>query len=426
MPLFTYATYFTVFQNRRIGAMLLLGFASGLPLALTSGTLQAWMTVEGLDLKTIGLFSLVGQAYIFKFLWAPLMDRYAPPLALGRRRGWLLLTQLGLALCIAAMAFTSPSQAMWTMALLAVAVAFLSASQDIVFDAYRADLLQQEERGAGAAVSVLGYRLAMLVSGGLALWLADRYLGWQTTYLLMAGLMGIGILASLIAPEPPPATRVPCSLQEAVLGPLRQFFSRGDAWIMLVLIVLYKLGDAFAGSLSTAFLIRGVGFSAGEVGLINKTLGLVATLIGALFGGMLMTRLGLYRALLLFGLLQAVSNFAYWVLAVTPAHLWSMAVAIGVENLCGGMGTAAFVALLMALCDRSFSATQYALLSALAAVGRVYVGPASGYLVEAIGWEPFYLMTVAIALPGLFLLMWQRQSIMAYEARALATDSPAP
>jgi PAT family beta-lactamase induction signal transducer AmpG len=309
-------------------------------------------------------------------------------------------------------------------------VAFLSASQDIVFDAYSTDALHANERGVGAAVKVLGYRLAMLVSGGLALWLADRVMGWSHMYLLMAGLMGLAIIATLRSPEPEVAARPPRSLREAVAGPLKDFFSRRGAWALLALIVLYKLGDAFAGSLSTAFLIRGVGFSAGEVGIVNKTLGLLATIVGALYGGTLMVRLGLVRALVLFGVLQAVSNLAYWALAVTPAHLWSMAVAVGIENLCGGMGTAAFVALLMALCNRSFSATQYALLSALASIGRVYVGPTAGYLVQAYGWPTFYLMTVAFAFPGLIVLWLMRGTIGHYEseqnARALEAKAAKP
>lgn len=224
----TFHDYLDVFRNRRIGAMLMLGFASGLPLALTSGTLQAWMTVEGLDIRTIGLFSLVGQAYIFKFLWAPLMDRFTPPIG-GRRRGWLVITQAGLVLSIAAMAFTPPHAALWTLAGLAVLVAFLSASQDIVFDAYSTDVLHASERGVGAAVKVLGYRLAMLVSGGLALYLADRVMGWSNMYLLMASLMALGIFTTLWSPEPEVSARPPRTLQEAVLGPLEDFFSRRGA-----------------------------------------------------------------------------------------------------------------------------------------------------------------------------------------------------
>lgn len=400
----------SLFTQRNSAVMLLLGFASGLPLALTSGTLQAWMTVAGVDLKTIGFFSLVGQAYVFKFLWSPLMDRYTPPL-MGRRRGWLLVTQLLLIVAIAAMGFMQPSGDLWWLAALAVAVAFLSASQDIVFDAYKTDLLSAEQRGAGAAVSVLGYRLAMLVSGGLALWIADRYLGWQATYWLMAGLMVIGVVTTLRAPEPEAHAAPPRSLEQAVAAPLRDFFGRNNAWLILSLIVLYKMGDAFAGSLSTTFLIRGVGFEAGEVGLVNKTLGLAATIVGALYGGALMQRLSLFRALLIFGLLQALSNAGYWLLAITDKNLLSMASAIFVENLCGGMGTAAFVALLMALCNKSFSATQFALLSALSAVGRVYVGPVAGWFVEAHGWPLFYLFSILAALPGLGLLLACRSTL---------------
>ncbi|WP_271460109.1 muropeptide MFS transporter AmpG [Pantoea leporis] len=396
--------YLRIFTQRNAAVLLLLGFASGLPLALTAGTLQAWMTVENVDLKTIGFFSLVGQAYVFKFLWSPMMDRYTPPF-LGRRRGWLLVTQLALIGGIIAMGFMQPSRDLTLLAALAVLVAFCSASQDIVFDAWKTDVLPPEERGSGAAITVLGYRLAMLISGGLALWIADRYLGWQATYWLMALLMVPGLIATLLAKEPVAPAREPHSLRQAVTFPLKDFFQRNNAWLLITLIILYKLGDAFAASLTTTFLIRGVGFSAGDVGLVNKTLGLLATIIGALYGGVLMQRLSLFRALMIFGVLQAVSNFAYWLLAVTPPHLWSMASAVFIENLCGGMGTAAFVALLMTLCNKSFSATQFALLSALSAVGRVYVGPAAGWLVEMWGWPTFYAFTVFAGVPGL-LLLW--------------------
>lgn len=388
----------------------MLGFASGLPLALTSGTLQAWMTVANVDLKTIGFFSLVGQAYVFKFLWSPMMDRYTPSF-LGRRRGWLLLTQLGLLVSIAAMGFLEPGTHLRWMAGLAVVIAFCSASQDIVFDAWKTDVLPAEERGAGAAISVLGYRLGMLVSGGLALWLADRWLGWQGMYWLMAGLLIPCIIATLLAPEPNDAIPAPRTLEQAVVEPLRDFFGRNNAWLILLLIVLYKLGDAFAMSLTTTFLIRGVGFDAGEVGVVNKTLGLIATIIGALWGGVLMQRLSLFRALLIFGLLQGISNAGYWLLAVTPKDLISMASAVFMENLCGGMGTSAFVALLMTLCNKSFSATQFALLSALSAVGRVYVGPLAGWFVEAHGWSMFYLFSIVAALPGLLMLLLCKETL---------------
>ena len=408
MPL---SSYTVIFTQRRVAFMLLLGFSSGLPLALTTGTLQAWATVDGLDIKTISFLTLVGSAYTLKFLWAPLMDRFVPPL-LGRRRGWMLVTQLLLVAGIALMGTQSPKASIMALALIAVVVAFCSASQDIAFDAYRTDVLHKNERGAGAAVSVLGYRLAMLVSGGLALVLADSFLGWQATYWLMAALMFIGIVATWFAPEPEVVVPPPRTLDEAVVGPMKDFFSRDGAVLVLVLIVLYKLADAFAGSLSTAFLIRGVGFSATEVGAINKILGLIATIVGALVGGALMVRLSLYGALMLFGILQAVTNLGFWFLAVTPKAYWSMATVVGLENLAGGMGTAAFVAFLMALCRVRYSATQFALLSALAAVGRTYLaGPLSGVMVESFGWANFFIVTVLIALPGLVLLWMQRANI---------------
>lgn len=395
---------------------MVLGFASGLPLALTGGTLQAWATLSGVSLQNIGFLTLIGTAYTLKFLWAPVVDRYAPPM-LGRRRSWIFVTQVLLGVVIAAMGFYSPSESLMILALLAVLVAFLSATQDIAFDAYSTDVLRTEERAAGAAVKVLGYRLAMIVSGGLALVLADQWLGWGSTYFLMGALMALCAIATLLAPEPEAVARAPRSLAIAVVAPMVEFFKRPGALSILLLIVLYKLGDAFAGALSTTFLLRGAGFTGTEVGAVNKVFGLAATIIGALAGGALMARLGLYRSLMLFGLLQALSNFGYWVLAVTPPHVYSMALVVGVENLCGGLGTAAFVALLMALCKQEFSATQFALLSALSAVGRTYLaGPLTPPLVESIGWPGFFVITVLIGLPGLILLRMRRVEIDGLEA----------
>ena len=400
-----------LYTSRRVAPLLALGFASGLPLALTGGTLQAWATLEQVSLQEIGFLTLVGTAYTLKFLWAPLIDRYAPPL-LGRRRGWMLLMQLLLALGMMAMGLLSPAQHLWPLALIAVVVAFCSATQDIAFDAYRSDVLHKEERGAGAALSVLGYRLAMLVSGGLALIIADQWLGWGHTYMLMGGLMLVMGLATCWAPEPEHPALAPRSLSQAVLEPFKEFFSRPEAITVLILIVLYKLGDAFAGALSTTFLIRAAGFSATEVGTVNKLLGLVATIVGALAGGALMAKLGLYRSLLLFGVLQGVSNLGFWVISVAPHNLPLMAAAVGLENLCGGMGTAAFVALLMGLCNQQFSATQFALLSALSAVGRTYLaGPLTPPLVEYAGWPTFFILTVLISIPGLILLRWRKKDI---------------
>lgn len=398
----------------------MLGFASGLPLALTGGTLQAWATVEGVPLQEIGFLTLVGAAYTIKFLWAPFIDRFAPPV-LGRRRGWMLMTQLLLALTILAMGMLSPSTTLMPLAALAVAVVFLSATQDIAFDAYCTDVLRKEERGAGAAVRVMGYRLAMIASGGLALIMADQWIGWGNTYMVMGGLMLLCALATLWAPEPEHIARPPRTLREAVNEPLREFFMRRGAMQVLLLIVLYKLGDAFAGALSTTFLIRGAGFTPTEVGTVNKVLGLAATIFGALAGGALMSRWGLYRSLMAFGLLQAVSNLAYWLIAVSPKSLWLMATGVGIENLCGGLGTASFVGLLMALCHQRFSATQFALLSALSAVGRTYLaGPLTPPLVDYLGWPGFFLVTVVIAVPGLVLLRILRGTIETMEKQGNA------
>jgi PAT family beta-lactamase induction signal transducer AmpG len=401
--------WLALFTNRRIGATLLLGFSSGLPLALTGGTLQAWYAVSGVDIVTIGFLGLVGQPYVYKFLWAPLMDRFAPPL-LGRRRGWLIATQLALLIAIALMARLDPASAPLALGALALVVAFLSASQDIAVDAYRADVLEARERGLGAAVSVTGYRLAMLVSGGLALILADR-IGWSLMYIVMACVMAVGLLGTLFGPEPETPPSTPRTLSDAVVKPFAEFTTRPSAWALLALIVLYKLGDAFAGTLTVAFLIKGPGFTPTEIGAVYKTLSLVTTIVGALAGGALLARIGLYRALLFFGALQAVSNLAFMALAEAGRDMALMIAAVGFENLAGGMGTAAFVALLMSLCDNRYTATQYALLSALAAVGRVFVGPAAGYMVEALGWTRFFALTFVIALPGLWLL-WRLRAAL--------------
>jgi MFS transporter, PAT family, beta-lactamase induction signal transducer AmpG len=392
-----------------------LGFASGLPLALTSGTLQAWLTTTGLDIRTIGVLSLVGLPYTVKFLWAPLMDRYALPW-LGRRRGWMLVTQIGLVAAIGLMPAVSAGGWVGALALCALVVAFLSASQDVAFDAYRADVLKPAERGTGTGLSILGYRLAMLVSGAMALILADAF-GWEWTYLGMAGLMAVGLIATVSCKEPPPPEASPGGAgSNIVVAPLRAFLARKDAVPMLFLVVLYKLGDAFAGALTTAFLIRGVGFSLTDVGVVNKGLGLAALLVGALWGGALLARIGLYAALLGFGVLQAVTNLGFAWLALLGNDYAAMATVVALENLSGGMGTAAFVALLMTLCDRRYTATQYALLSALASIGRVAVSPASGFAVETLGWAAFFVLTFLSAVPGLWLTMRLRHTVAALHA----------
>ena len=406
---FDITPYLQVFRSRSIAVITFLGFSSGIPLALTSGTLQAWMAVTGVDLRTIGIFALVGLPYTLKFLWSPFMDRFVPPW-LGRRRGWIIITQFSLILGISAMAFSSPQQAPLALAALALLVAFTSASQDIVIDAYRTDVLHEQERGVGAAVFVMGYRIAMLVSGAFAFILSD-HIGWRNTYLLMAGVMVVGIITTLLGPEPEGRIVPPHSLKEAVWGPLKNYFLRNSAIPLLLLIVLYKLGDAYAGSLTTAFLIRGIGFSVSEVGTINKGIGFASLIVGALLGGTLMVRLKLFRSLLIFGILQAVSNLSFMVLAWAGKSYGMLIFAVAFENLTGGMGTAAFVSLLMAICDHRYTATQYALLSSLAALGRIFIAPTSGYLVESIGWASFFFITFLTALPGLWFLWWLRRDI---------------
>jgi len=395
--------------NRRMGVMFLLGFSSGLPLSLCASTLQAWMASVDIGIRTIGLFTLAQIPYVLKFLWSPLMDRYAPP-GFDRRRSWILASQVLLIIVIALMALTDPHRNLEVMGLLALLIAFLSASQDIAFDAYRADLLGEKERGIGAGISVSAYRIALIVSGAGVLIMAD-HIDWQAAFLVITALFFAGIAGVVIGPPIRYAARPPLSLDDAVVSPFREFLSRDAAWLILILIVLYKLGDAFAGSLTTAFLISGLGFTPTEVGVVNKVVGLVMTIAGALLGGAMMIRIGLYRALLWFGLLQAVTNLGFLFLAL---HGKSLAGAVGVitlENLAGGMGTAAFVAFLMALCNHRYTATQFALLSALAAVGRVFVGPPSGQLVAWLGWSDFFFITFLAALPGVAMLYWLRSDI---------------
>lgn len=405
---------FKQYLSPRVYPLLVLGVASGLPLALTGGTFQAWATVAGVSLKQIGFLTLVGIAYTFKFLWAPLIDRYAPPI-LGRRRGWMVIAQVLLGVALIAMGVLNPVQDLIWLALLATLVAFLSATQDIAFDAYSTEVLDKDERAAGAAIRTLGYRIGMVLSGGFGMVMAERWLGWGGMYMVMGALMFLFAFVSMLSPEPK-ESQAPRTLQEAFVVPFKDFFSRPEAWAILLLIILYKLGDAFAGALSTTFLIRGAGFSAEIVGWMNKILAVIASILGALFGGALMNKLGLYRSLMLFGILQALSNLAYWLVAVVPQNLPVMALAVGFENICGGMGTAAFVVLVMGLCNVKYTATQFALLTALSSVGRVFLaGPLTPPIVEALGWPSFFLLTVAIALPGLMLLRWHKSRIEAIQ-----------
>jgi PAT family beta-lactamase induction signal transducer AmpG len=419
-------------SNGRVAAALTLGFASGLPFNLPQSTLQAWLASSGISLKTLGWFTLLAAPYTFKFLWAPFLDRYAPPL-LGRRRGWIFIFQLSLGVAIAALGLTSPAESLRAMALCGGIVVFLSASQDIVIDAYRTDTLRAAERGLGSTATQIGWRVATLLSGALALFLSGS-LGWRNVYLLMACLMAATSIATWLAPEPEHRVVPPRELREAVIEPLRELLARPGMRALLLLVFLYKFGDAFALSLQTAFLIKGVGFTAREVGEVAKTINIIATLSGTLVGGLLFARLGLFRSLVLFGLLQAVSNLLYSVLAGAGRDLATMAVAVGFDTFAGGLGAAAFGALIMAMCDRRFSAFQFALLSALAAVPRTFLGPLAGALVEggrigfdvgghgfgslvlpALGWQRFFFLTTLTGLPAVFLLLWQRRTVRALD-----------
>jgi PAT family beta-lactamase induction signal transducer AmpG len=378
---------------------------------LTDNTLQARLTEEGAAVSMIGLFTLVGLPYTFKFLWAPLMDRYVPPF-LGRRRGWALITQVLLMTGILAMAWPAVFSAPLTLGILALTLSLISASQDIVIDAYRVDSLPPSERGAGASAYVFGYRIAMLTSGGIALVVADLF-GWVAAYVLMAVLMLVGMTASFHGNEPP--AQPPSSLAVAIVGPLRDLLANRAVWGLLMIVVLYKLGDASANTLTTAFLLRGAGFPLGVVGAFNAGWGLAMSVTGVLIGGALLSRWSLFRALLVFGILQAVSNLCFLTLAVAQPSYSLLAVVVGFEQLAGGLGTAAFVAFLTALCSRRFSATQYALLSAFSALGRVLTGPPSGFLAEAMGWSIFFVATFVAALPALWLLFRLRAVIDALD-----------
>ncbi len=393
--------------NRRVAIVAVLGFSSGLPLALSGGTLQAWLTVQGVEVSQIGVFSLVGLPYVFKFLWAPLLDRYQPGWP-GRRRDWMLLTQVLLAgLLFAAGAGNLAAGALPMLALVAVAIAFLSATQDVAIDAYRTEVLEERERGFGAGAAVAGYRLGMLLASAGALLLAD-VVGFAKVYQILALALLLGVAASLCGPAVHEEVRPPSNLAAAVLEPLQEYFRREAAVPLLVLIFLYKLGDAFAGGLTTNFLLGALGFSLTDVGTIYKGLGLVASVAGALYGGAMMARLGLYRALMLFAWLQALTNLGFALLALVGKSYLTMIAVVGLENLAGGMGTAAYLALLMSICDRRYTATQFALLSAVASLGRVFAGPPAGYLVEAVGWPLFFVLTFLLALPAVVLLKYQR------------------
>jgi MFS transporter, PAT family, beta-lactamase induction signal transducer AmpG len=393
-----------IFGQPKMAVLVFLGFSSGLPFYLTSKTLQAWMTTAKVDLATIGFFSLVTLPYSLKFVWAPVMDRYVPPF-LGRRRGWVLITQLALLVAIGAMSLHDPQQGLRMLAVNAIAIAFFSASQDISLDAYRTDVLQDREMGAGAAVFVLGYRIAMITTGALAFFLADR-MPWQTVYLILASLILIGVATTFFAPEPVLNDAPPKSLAEAVVLPFADFFQRAGvvrALLVLLFIVVYKYSDSLAGSMTTPFLLQ-AGFSQSEVGAVFLGAGVIATIFGVLAGGAVIGKVGINRSLWIFVVFQGLSNLTYYVLSLAEKNHTLMVTAVVVENFGLGLVTAAMTAFLMAMCNKRFTATQFALLSSLMAASRdILVAPA-GKIAEGLGWPSFFLITVAMAIPPLLLL----------------------
>lgn len=388
---------------RLLVSLLLLGFASGLPLFLTGSTLKAWMTDEKLSLATIGLFSFVTLPYSLKVFWAPLLDRFALP-GLGRRRGWMLLMQLGMAVALGFMALTQPHLNLLRIVGLALAVAVTSATFDIAVDAWRAEALPQDLLGLGNSIHIAMYRVAMLVSGGLALILAQAC-GWRTTYLLMAGLTLLGCLGTLLAMNTDALARAPRTVQEAIVGPLRDLLKRQGIGYLLTFAVFYKLGDWLAESMTIPFLLRGMGFSKMQIGTVQKTTAMVAIILGGLIGGWMLTRLSLRKTLWICGFTQAGSILGFWAISMLGRHLPLLVAANVLENLAYGMGGSAFAALLMGSCNRSYTGTQYALFSALMALPRTLFAGLTGFMADYYGWKLYFPVCAMAAIPGLLLLL---------------------
>jgi PAT family beta-lactamase induction signal transducer AmpG len=425
-----------VYGNRRVLLVLLLGFASGLPLLLTFSTLSAWLATAGVRRAAIGAFALVGTPYAFKFVWSPLIDRLPPPLPLGRRRGWGISIQLALIAAILALGSQNPKHHLVTMGVLALLVAFLSASQDIVIDAWRVEILPLDLQGPGAGMIQTGYRLAMLASGAGALVIAARA-GWFAAYATMAGLLVVGILVFLFGPEPDAPAEdnhlkqnvaevkrqvgVSSWFSKAVIGPFADFARRPIWPVILIFIVGYKLGEAMAGVMATPLYIS-LGFSLDEIAAISKMVGFFATVAGALIGGLVTVRFGILRALVICGVLQSAGNLFYVLQAVGGHRISYLALCVSAENLTGAMAGAALVGYLSTLCSPAFTATQYALLSSLASVGRTLVASSGGVLAERFGWVPFFLVTTVATIPALLLLVW----ISRRQATQSAQTPPVP
>ena len=389
---------------------LVMGFVSGVPLLLTITLLQAWLTDAGIAKSTIGLFALVGLPYSLKFLWAPIFDRYIIN-SLGRRRGWLVVIQVILIISIIGLGMTNPSLSAFNVAVLALLVTFFSASQDIIIDAYRRESLLDEEQTLGASAYVLGYRIGALAAGAGGLILAD-YISYQLVYIFMAAVMFIGVFATMIADEPLQEEE-PKSLRDAIINPFTEFFNRkgyNSAILILMFILLYKVGDTMAHSLSTNFYLD-IGFTKSQIGTVVKIFGLVATLIGAFLGGLISLRIGLYKSLIIFGLFQAVATLGFAVLAAMGNYIGLLMIVISLENLAAGMGYTAYLAFIANMTNKEFTATQFALMTALMSIPRTFFSGSSGYLVELMDWEIYFIFCSLIAIPALIILMKIKQDI---------------
>lgn len=393
--------YLQIFTSRKMAVTALLAFSSGLPLPLVSGTLDVWMRSEAVDLAVIGLFSFVQIPYSLKVLWAPFMDYFRIP-GFHSRAGWMLVTQVFLAAAIFFMGRLDPVKSPWIIALMAFFVCFLSASQDIAIDGYRAELLSEKERGMGAALASVGGRASFLVSGSLALVLS-QHLPWSTVYSLMAACMGVGIIGSLLSPPAETTSRPVTSLKQTVVEPFKGILTREKAIWLLVFILLFKLGDVVAGKMLSPFLID-TGFSREQLGIVNKGFGLVVSLVGGVLGGALYAKWGMRKSLWIFGILQMLSNFVFVAQYYLGKNDSMLFFSVGIENFCASLGSVAFVALLMALCQTGLAGTQYALLSGLFALTRTLAAAPTGYLAKLLGWPGFFVLSALLALPGLWML----------------------
>mgnify|MGYP005695248301 FL=1 len=404
--------------NRRMLICIFTGFASGMPLYVLISLVPAWLRSEGVGLKEIGFFALIGLPYIWKFIWSPLLDRYSLSLFTykpGLRRSWMLFTQILLLVTIASLGFLNPSNQLWSIAWLCTGIAVLSATQDIVLDAYRRQILPDQELGLGNSIHVNAYRISALIPGSLALVLSD-FLPWESVFIITATFVIVGIVLTLTISEPPSIRQQPKSLQAAIVDPFYEFFSRQgiqQALLILAFMLLYKLGDSMATALATPFYLD-MGYSKFEIGIVAKNAALWPMIIGGIAGGILMLKIGINRALWIFGLIQIISILGFALLAHVGKGLWLLGLVISFEYLGVGLGTAAFIAFIARTTNPTFAATQFALFTALTAIPRTIASAATGIIVEGIGWENFFYLCTLIAIPGMLLLFkvapWNERS----------------